>query len=265
MLTDLRQALRAREGINDMQLRLKSLNDVRKFTVTITLLAVVGDAVLQEFLLPEALLEPMRIPGAIISIMLAAPISYFVGLTLLDVYRLTVQLEHAADHDLLTGASTRTSFYKRIGDRLQPPFAVIVTDIDRFKGINDKFGHQSGDSALQHFANTLVRNCREDDLVARFGGEEFVILLQMAGEEEGTAAAKRLCQRVREKPLDLNGQTVHLTASFGVTQLDDISQIDEAIHRADIAVYRAKQSGRDQVCVYDPDIDSQPAVQTAAE
>lgn len=247
-----------------MHLRLKSLQEVRLFSLTITVLVMFGTVLLHRLMLPADLALVMRVPGVIMSAMLAAPTAYYIGLKLLDVHLLTAQLEHVVDHDMLTGVSTRTSFYKKIEGQLTAPLAVIVADIDYFKNINDKYGHQSGDLALKQFTASLVRNCREDDIVARFGGEEFVILLQNAGLKEGLAAANRLCQRIREKPLVLNGKQVQITASFGVAQLDDVVEVDRAINQADFAVYRAKQSGRDQVCAFDPKLDIAPTPVVAA-
>jgi len=247
-----------------MHFRLKSIQEVRLFALTITVLVMFGTVLLHRLILPADLVQVMRVPGVIMAAMLASPTAYFVGLKLLDVHLLTARLEHVVDHDMLTGASTRTSFYKKIEGQLTAPFAVIVADIDYFKNINDKYGHQSGDLALKQFTSSLVRNCREDDIVARFGGEEFVILLQDAGLKEGVAAANRLCQRTREKPLELKGKQVQITASFGVTQLEDIADVDGAINQADLAVYRAKQSGRDRVCAFDPMLDIVPTPVVAA-
>lgn len=247
-----------------MQLRLRSRPEAFAFALSITAVALVGNALFILLLLPPDLSRAMLFPGSLITVVLALPISYFVGTRIVAVHELTVALEHAADHDLLTGASTRLSFYKRAKACRPAPLAVIVVDIDHFKAINDRFGHQAGDLALKWFATTLVRNCREDDIVARFGGEEFVILLQQAGLDEGNRAAERLCRRVREKPIFLNGARIQMTASFGVAELSDIKDVDVAIHQADMAVYRAKQAGRNRVCVYDPALDRQPCPIRAA-
>lgn len=225
--------------------------------MTITAVAILGDAVIQLVILPPELADRMRWAGALITAMLALPISFYVGTKLREVSELTMQLEQAAERDLLTGAGTRLSFYRHVEQQGRAPMVVIVTDIDHFKAINDRFGHQGGDLALRHFAGTLVRNCREEDIVARFGGEEFVILLHNAGMEEGLAAANRLCQRVREKHYVIDGARLRLTASFGVAELNAPEKVDVAIHHADMAVYRAKQGGRDRVCAFDPVLDRQ--------
>lgn len=240
-----------------MQLRLRSHAEVRLFSIGITAVALVGNLILLRFLLPYDIYLQMRFPGSLIAIILAAPISYYVGLQILSIHILTAELEHTANHDNLTGTCTRLRFYERVAKLGPAPLSVVVCDIDYFKSFNDEYGHKIGDAALKKFASTLIRNCREDDIVARFGGEEFVVLLYDTDLKDGILTAQRLCQCVREKPLILNGKAVQITASFGVAPVLSTDQIDTAIHNADRAVYRAKDGGRDQVCIYDPEIDTE--------
>lgn len=242
-----------------MQLRLRTQRDVRVFALVITLIALVGNFILTYLFMPHSLADLTLLPGTIITMILAAPISFFVGTKMLDVHHLTEQLEHAADHDPLTGVHTRLSFYKEIADCVDMKLAIIVADIDHFKLVNDRYGHQAGDAALKSFAATLIRHCRDNDIIARFGGEEFVILLKHADQSDTVKAAERLSQKVRETPLHLKGRYIQLTASFGVAQVDSVAHVDRAIHHADMAVYRAKSTGRDRVCAYDPRLDIEPA------
>lgn len=245
-----------------MDLRLKSLAEVRLFCVAVTLVAMVGNVALQRLLLPWELFQKILFSSTLITVILALPIALYIGLKILDVHKLTLRLEHSLNHDALTGAHTRLSFYKRLTDFGDHPLTVIAVDIDLFKSINDEHSHKAGDKALKHFATTLVRYCQEEDMVARFGGEEFVILLHNTVFADGIARAERLCMGVREETLFLNGRQVRITASFGVAPLADIAGIDAAIHNADLAVYRAKYNGRDQVCSYDPDLDVVNALST---
>jgi len=96
-------------------------------------------------------------------------------------------------------------------------------------------------------ATTLIRNCRREDVVARFGGEEFLVLLPGTGLGDGARVARRLCDRLREKKVLIDGDHVTVTASFGVAKLDGPDAIDAAIARADKALYEAKNAGRDRV------------------
>ena len=248
-----------------MQLRLKNQNDVRVFSIVFTIIALSGNVVLQYVMLPPDFFVRIIFSSAIITVMLLTPLSYFIGLKLRDVNDLTVQLEHAVNHDNLTGTCTRLSFYHRLAHMGDVPLALIVADIDHFKRINDKYGHQAGDSALKQFASTLLRNCREEDVIARFGGEEFIILLRDVELTDGVTAAQRLCDRVREKSFAANGEQLRITASFGVAEVTSISEIDAAIHNADLAAFRAKRDGRDCVRQYNPDLDIGEHAQAAAE
>lgn len=231
-----------------MDLRIRTIQDVRAFSVAVTALALIGNLALQNLLMPASVVEDIRFTGLVIALALAAPISFFVGLRMYDNHRLTLDLEQAALHDPLTGAVTRSSFYDRAADIGRVPMTVIVADIDNFKAFNDEHGHLAGDIALQQVATTLIRNCREEDVVARFGGEEFLILLPGTGPEDGARVAERLCARLRDRRVEVGDKHLLVTASFGVAEVTDPGNIDAAIGRADAALYEAKKAGRDQVC-----------------
>jgi diguanylate cyclase (GGDEF)-like protein/putative nucleotidyltransferase with HDIG domain len=161
-------------------------------------------------------------------------------------------LHSLATRDPLTQVANRVEFenaYPRFIERHQEsrlPLSVIVADIDRFKSINDNYGHQAGDAVLQSFARLLKVSCREGDLVARYGGEEFVLLWA----DCDVAAAVRRAEELRlafsqlEQPV-LSGNTV--TASFGVTQLQAGDTPETLFRRADRALLAAKQMGRNRV------------------
>jgi diguanylate cyclase (GGDEF)-like protein len=234
-----------------MHIRLRTKRDVTLFALVITALAVLGSLALRAVLQPDDLFERTLLSGSAVAALLAAPIAYYIGLQMLDAHRLTQALEHAVNHDSLTGASTRASFKAQVAQLPPGPKAVLLVDIDHFKAVNDRFGHQAGDTALCQFAMRLRRNCREDDIIARFGGEEFVVLLHDVEIAAAQAAAERLCAKVREAPLILDGQAHRLTASFGMAMLTDTARLDDALAQADTALYRAKNDGRNRVCVAD--------------
>ena len=248
-----------------MQLNLKNDNDVRLFTVTISVIALTSNAILQYVFLPFELYQQIIFAGSIVSLIIAMPIAYFVGQRMRDIHQLTERLEYAVNNDKLTGACTRISFYQRLEQIEGLPIALIFADIDHFKGINDKYGHKAGDEALKAFTRTLMENCRKDDIVARFGGEEFVILLNSSDIVDAIAAAHRICAKVRGQLIKVESDEIQITASFGVAEVTSIDQIDKALHWADLATFRAKREGRDQVCAYDPVRDLDMAVISAAE
>jgi diguanylate cyclase (GGDEF)-like protein len=175
--------------------------------------------------------------------------------------RIRSQWERAAATDYLTGLPNRrtiaTSGESRFKQALrlrsaQSVFAVAVIDIDHFKRINDQFGHETGDLALKHVAEILNKHGRGAGMVGRLGGEEFVALFDISNEAEAFTAAERLRAALAEQPMALpsSGEPLHITASFGVATMRSAdTSFDMLLRRADTALYRAKQDGRNRVVV----------------
>jgi diguanylate cyclase (GGDEF)-like protein len=125
-----------------------------------------------------------------------------------------------------------------------------VLDVDHFKAINDTYGHASGDEVLQRLAAVLRENVRRIDVVGRLGGEEFAVLMPGTGHERAAEVLERICQRVRSEIIDVPDGLVTLTVSAGIAQTDPWTEsIDDALARADAAMYRAKFDGRDRFVV----------------
>ncbi len=167
---------------------------------------------------------------------------------------LSEQMKKIAAHDQLTGLLNRRGFGDQAAQayatvrRIDRPVSVIMTDIDRFKDINDEFGHAAGDSAICHFAEILKDGRRAEDILARMGGEEFALVLPGADLKECNRIAESLCQRLQESPLNLEDEALAMTASFGVATLSlRDSCLTDAVVRADRALYRSKRAGRNRV------------------
>jgi len=167
---------------------------------------------------------------------------------------LSEQMKEVAARDPLTGLLNRRGFGDQTekayatARRIDRPVSVIMTDIDRFKRINDEFGHIEGDNALCHFAEILENGRRADDILARMGGEEFAIVLPGAELEECNRIAEALCLQLQQTPMDIDGKTLAMTASFGVATLSvKDACLTDAIVRADRALYRSKRAGRNRV------------------
>ncbi len=167
---------------------------------------------------------------------------------------LSEQMKEVAARDPLTGLLNRRGFGDQTekayatARRIDRPVSVIMTDIDRFKRINDEFGHIEGDNALCHFAEILENGRRADDILARMGGEEFAIVLPGAKLEECNRIAEALCLQLQQTPMDIDGKTLAMTASFGVATLSvKDACLTDAIVRADRALYRSKRAGRNRV------------------
>jgi diguanylate cyclase (GGDEF)-like protein len=167
---------------------------------------------------------------------------------------LITQLQASSDTDFLTGLLNRRAFYTygeplfAIAQRYRNDLALILMDIDYFKQVNDRHGHQIGDIVLQQVASLCLRMHRKVDLVARYGGEEFLMLLPHTSLEQATAAAEKLRAAIAAHSLTLpSGTTLDIRASFGVAAYRDDATLDTLIWRADQALYSAKDGGRNQV------------------
>lgn len=163
------------------------------------------------------------------------------------------QLRSQAMHDELTGVFNRRQLMqiltrqKALADRRALSVALVFADLDHFKRINDRFGHVVGDEALRAFAGVAEGVVRSEDFVARFGGEEFVLVLVNTDEHFAAQVAKRLAERTRSLRLPTHPETLRLTVSCGVTQFRPGESVDALLRRADAAMYAAKRAGRDRV------------------
>jgi len=128
------------------------------------------------------------------------------------------------------------------------PLSLVVWDIDHFKRVNDSFGHKAGDKALRVVARELLAHVRKSDFMARFGGEEFVMLMPETDAEQALAVANKLRERVEQAPFRYNQQPLKITVSGGVTEYRSGDDSESAFVRADEALYEAKHNGRNQ-CV----------------
>lgn len=167
---------------------------------------------------------------------------------------LSEQMKSLAVSDQLTGLLNRRGFGEQgasayaTARRNNTSVSVIMTDIDRFKAINDKFGHAAGDLALCHFALLLSNDRRRSDVTARVGGEEFALILPGTSLQNAMKIADDLRELVHSTPCNIEGEALQMTASFGVAVLTDKdSCLTDAIVRADTALYRSKREGRNRV------------------
>jgi diguanylate cyclase (GGDEF)-like protein len=167
------------------------------------------------------------------------------------------ELAHQALHDALTGLPNRTLLMERLDlavarlERDQGCAALVFVDLDRFKVVNDSLGHQVGDQLLVEVANRLRRSLRRADLVARFGGDEFVVLLDGLPSSGDVAAVADQLLAVFDEPFTSSAGEHWLSASAGVTLLDSTTSADRLLAHADTAMYRAKEAGRRRWALFD--------------
>jgi diguanylate cyclase (GGDEF)-like protein len=148
-------------------------------------------------------------------------------------------------HHLLTRAEREIVLAKRSRD----PITLIIADIDHFKQVNDRYGHTAGDHVIAHAGKLLLKSCRSKDIVSRWGGEEFLLLLPATDVDAASSLADRICQAVEASSVEYNGSDIRYTLSIGVTRLIDGEALNTAIARADLALYQSKERGRNCVTV----------------
>ncbi|HLI37873.1 MAG TPA: GGDEF domain-containing protein [Streptosporangiaceae bacterium] len=170
------------------------------------------------------------------------------------------QLKTAARTDAKTGLLNAAAWQREAAAEISralragEPLALLLADVDHFKRVNDTHGHLAGDEVLRNLATELRQQLRDCDLAGRFGGEEFVALLHRTGTGEACKIAERLRRRARLTNVRANGVTVNVTISIGVAVLGaGASDLPGLLAAADLALYRAKGAGRDQVCLYSAD------------
>ena len=140
-------------------------------------------------------------------------------------------------------------------------FTVLMLDVDSLKGINDRHGHIAGSRLLQTVAGAISNSTRKADVVARYGGDEFVILLTNTGAEEARITAGRIRIAVNNATFEYNGERIHTTASIGIASFpENVSQPEEILDKADRALYSSKRSGRNRVSYYDSELETVSAI-----
>jgi diguanylate cyclase (GGDEF)-like protein/PAS domain S-box-containing protein len=171
------------------------------------------------------------------------------------------QLVHQAFHDSLTALANRALFKDRVDHALQrtkrqtPSVAVLFLDLDGFKEVNDSLGHAAGDRLLIQVAERLHSCVRPSDTVARFGGDEFAVLIEDASDDiDVVQVAERVLEGLRQ-PFVVNGRELHVRGSMGIARMDsDVDGADQLLRNADLAMYRAKAAGRGGYERYDPEM-----------
>ena len=168
--------------------------------------------------------------------------------------RLYQRVREASLTDSLTGILNRRAFIER-GEteiarvlRYQRPLSLAMMDLDNLKTINDEYGHNAGDNALMTIVQLCQKEMRSSDAIARYGGDEFVILLPETNMEKAFRLAERICQSVNKIVLETKpNNNVFLSVSIGLSEFDGKEKLESLLQRADEALYEAKRSGKNRV------------------
>jgi len=187
-----------------------------------------------------------------------------------SVYDFVQVIRDRADTDGLTGLRNRTAFEMAIAgpiekaEQSREEISLIIVDIDHFKQVNDLWGHQTGDEVIGELARLMQKMIRDDDVAGRIGGEEFCLLVRDCSPQDTIRLAERIRQAFANVIHPAIGDSMRLTASFGIAYLRGGQTYHELFGRADAALYRAKGSGRDRVECEEPQVEAVKFVSCAA-
>ncbi|WP_232771354.1 GGDEF domain-containing protein [Colwellia sp. 12G3] len=166
---------------------------------------------------------------------------------------LSKKYQQLAHFDPLTQLSNRrgalsllTQEKSRIS-RNQQPFSIILCDVDHFKKVNDQYGHNAGDAVLVELAKVFTKYTRDQDCIARWGGEEFIFILPQTLAENANIFAEKIQERLQEHVVNYKDEKIKVTVSMGIEQFNENQSIDEVINNADKYLYQAKNAGRNQI------------------
>jgi diguanylate cyclase (GGDEF)-like protein len=184
-------------------------------------------------------------------------VAYVTTMLAADIEFSKLLLRHESERDELTGIMNMRGFKKaleqafRLQRRYGRAFSLLIIDADHFKHINDQFGHEAGNKVIQLIARTIEQCLRNTDVLARFGGDEFMVLLRETEGDPAVTAAERIRTALAHTSVDIRGNQVSTTVSIGIASAPkDGHTTEELVENADRALYRSKQTGRDQVTVH---------------
>ena len=234
---------------------LRVTSDLWRVTVPLLILSLM--------LLVPRTLDPERLIPTVFFVFASGGGAYL-GVRFLEQARLSSYasrraLARLATRDQLTGLPNRRDFEDQLATEIAnfsrggTILSIAIIDIDDFKRINDLYGHFAGDAALVHLASSMTKSSRQGDILARWGGEEFVVLFRSTGSKAAGEAAERIRHLLASEPIKLDGISEIVRASIGVATIQNGDTIESLVSRADKALYRAKAGGKNRVEIADAD------------
>jgi len=174
-----------------------------------------------------------------------------------DVYQGMEMLRSLSETDELTGLNNRRAFTKLVNReakkaaRYGRPYSIIMVDTDNLKSINDNHGHSAGDKLLKMVSDAIDDTLRDSDIIARVGGDEFIIMLTDTDSARASDAAERIKKTIDNAATVVDGKTITATASIGIASYpDDSNDLNEIMNFADKSLYQSKKSGKNTVTIY---------------
>lgn len=214
----------------------------------ITLFSIVASLLLTWAASADGLRMESLIPALGVPLIVAPTASFWIATMMLRIHELNRQLEHLARHDHMTALLTRRAFFEEFeASGARKTGSIIVADIDRFKTINDTYGHQIGDRVIREVASILKDKGEPDGISARFGGEEFVSFYPGECLQHAEIRAEAIRSAVENQSIQVSGKELGFTLSIGVDFFDGTRPLDQVLHAADQALYEAKRTGRNRV------------------
>ena len=189
-------------------------------------------------------------------------VSYVTSMLASDILSAKRKIARLSQTDDLTGVlnmrASNTLLDKEIPrtNRYGTPLSVIMVDVDGLKAINDRHGHAAGNRLIQIVSTTLKGHVRTSDVLARYGGDEFIILLSEGSSSTARTTAERIRTAIANTSFDINGERISTTASVGIASFpNNVSDVEHVVDKADVALYKSKQTGRNRVTDYDHSLD----------
>lgn len=230
-------------------LKLKRFPEIVAFCLVITAFGIGVATALEYTFYYEEFITTAPGKKAIFVSLIAIPISALIALIIRRNTLLTEELTHLVNRDRLTDVATRDFFFACLALKPKAYGVSLMVDIDHFKQVNDTHGHLTGDTVIAAVAEVLQSQIREQDIVCRFGGEEFLIYLHEPTTEEGWEIAERIRVGIQDKIVQSDAGNIPVTVSVGGSLKSRLEEIEHAIRRADECLYRAKALGRNRTVV----------------
>ena len=260
--------MRCRTDLN-WKISVRSHTDVFLWTLIVVDMAVIGTAGYYRLFVSPELYGPIIHHAITIAVGLGAVLGYFGFWQIMLGHNYQFTLRQLSETDTLTGVHTRARFFADAKNVDVSRCSVLMIDVDRFKSINDTYGHQFGDHVLVQTAERLRLTCRAGDVLARYGGEEFVVCLPITSMKTAQRCAERLRLAVGAIDISVGSRAIPVTISIGVACGRNGDGIDGLIARADKALLLAKSGGRNRVvteeefAALDPDETVKPMRRTS--
>ena len=192
-------------------------------------------------------------------------VAYVTSMLASDILHAKQRITVLSQTDDLTGLLNMRAFNNLLEKeitlvtRYEQPLTVVMIDVDGLKSVNDRYGHTAGSQLIKTIAHSIKDTIRKTDVLARFGGDEFVILMTHTNTEHAHMAAERIRAAIQNTSFDLTGNRISTTVSVGVASFPEgVDEPAEVLDKADIALYKSKQYGRDRVTYYDKDLEAVP-------